>query len=99
MSSDLACVNTSVDRATDIENSIDDNLTTNCCKDILHDLGIPTSTKQAQSSVQFDSYAEHIEDLKTGQMINNETIRSLAESVEQIASAVAEIQSNARTEA
>ena len=62
-------------------------------------MGTPTPTKQAQSNVQFDSYAEHIKDLKTGQMINSETIRSLAESVEQIASVVAEIQLKARTEA
>lgn len=56
---------------------------------MLHDC--PTLADQAQSSVQFDS-AESIENLKNEQMINNEAVRSLAESVDRLASAVAEIQ-------
>ena len=52
-SSDLAGVNASVDRATNIENFVDDNLSVNHGEVMLHDLS--ASAGQAQSSVQFDS--------------------------------------------
>lgn len=95
-SSDLASVNATVDRATNTENFVDDNLSVNHGEVMLHDL--PTSAGQAHSSVQFDS-AEDIENLKTEQMINNETVRSLAESVDRLASIVAEIQTKVESEA
>jgi hypothetical protein len=63
---------------------------------MLHDL--PTSAGQAQSSVQFDS-TEHIGNLRSEQMINSETVRSLAESVERRASIAAKIQTNVQSEA
>jgi hypothetical protein len=52
-SSDLAGVNASVDRATNIDNFVDDNLSVNDGEVMLHDLS--ASAGQAQSSVQFDS--------------------------------------------
>ncbi|CAB4003892.1 Hypothetical predicted protein [Paramuricea clavata] len=63
---------------------------------MLHDL--PTAAGQAQSRVQFDS-AQDIENLKTEQTIKSETVRSLTESVERLASIVAEIQTNVKSEA
>jgi hypothetical protein len=95
-SSDFAGVNTSVDMATNTENVVDDNISVNHGEVMLHDL--PTSAGQAQSSVQFDS-TERMENFRTEQMINSETVRSLAESVERLASIVAEIQTNVKSEA
>jgi hypothetical protein len=48
-SSVFAGVNTSVDRATNTENFVDDNISVNHGEVTLHDL--PTSAGQAQSSV------------------------------------------------
>ena len=93
---DFAGVNTSVDRARNTENFVDDNISVNHGEVMLH--YFPTSAGQAQSSVQFDSTG-HIENPRTEQMINSETIRSLAESVERLASIVAEIQTNVKSEA
>ena len=97
-SSDFACVNTSVDRATNTENFVHDNIySINHGEVMLHDL--PTSAGQAQSSVQIDS-TEHMENFtKTEQVIKSETVRSLTESVERLASIVAEIQTNVKSEA
>ena len=95
-SSDFAGVNTSVDRATNTENFVDDNISVNHGEVTLHDL--PTSAGQAQSSVQFDS-TERMENFRTEQMINSETVRSLTESVERLASIAAEIQINVKSEA
>ncbi|CAB4005067.1 Hypothetical predicted protein [Paramuricea clavata] len=75
-SSDFAGVNTSIERATNTENFVDDNISINHGKIMLHDL--PTSAAQAQSSVQIDS-REHMENFETEQVINSETARSLAE--------------------
>jgi hypothetical protein len=95
-SSDFAGVNTSVDRATNTENFVHDNISINHGEVMLHDL--PTSAGQAQSSVQIDG-TEHMENFKTEQVINSETVRSLTESVERLASIVAEIQTNVKSEA
>ena len=51
-----------------------------------------------RSQVEIDS-TEHMENFKTEQVISNETVRSLTESVERLASIVAEIQTNVKSEA
>ena len=71
VSGEFEGVNACVDRATNTENFVDDNLSANQGEVMLHDC--PTSTEQAQSSVQFD-FAKCIENLKIDQMINHEPV-------------------------